>query len=455
MKKFIAIIALVSVLSLVGCSGDANSKTNTDTPNNDILDELDENEKKELEDAQKKLESEINGDTTKSDADSESGVNLENLRLDDPKYYTYYDELAKSYTESGVTNSGGTLFYTMGISEPVYINGNVFLAITGSRSAHLYSYDIASGSLNKVFEFNKASSQGKYDYDSWYKKGDDMYLLYDSTAHGASHIEKVDKDGNVVEDYDISTGYVVNKISHVFDNGKILLTSKDNDSFEIYNPADKKLTMLEVIPVPSDHAGITKDVDNPIFMFGKGNSFYFGNQQLSMLGDSYISENTIYEYNTDTGEATVFYTDELLKNKAPSIEIYGNYLILSYMEDYIEKFSVVNIKDGNKIVNNLPKFSPYIGGEGSYYRNTKTQKWYKLKYPDSTYPLGFKTADPLIEVGEELSEEASEAGNIVQINDKYYVYYDDAGYFLRSYEKGDSDEQLIISKKQIEEDQAK
>ena len=38
---------------------------------------------------------------------------------------------------------------------------------------------------------------------------------------------------------------------------------------------------------------------------------------------------------------------------------------------------------------------------------------------------------------------------IVQITDKYYVIYDDAGYFLRTYEKGSADEQLIITTKQV------
>ena len=55
------------------------------------------------------------------------------------------------------------------------------------------------------------------------------------------------------------------------------ITAGGDSSFELYDPAEKKLTTLDVIPVPSDHAGVTQDADNPLFMFAKGNSFYFGN----------------------------------------------------------------------------------------------------------------------------------------------------------------------------------
>ncbi|WP_295152981.1 hypothetical protein [uncultured Ruminococcus sp.] len=59
-----------------------------------------------------------------------------------------------------------------------------------------------------------------------------------------------------------------------------------------------------------------------------------------------------------------------------------------------------------------------------------------------------------MEAGEELAEDAMDASGAayVQLDDKYYVYYDDAGYFLRTYEKGSAEEQLIIVQNQIDED---
>ena len=75
----------------------------------------------------------------------------------------------------------------------------------------------------------------------------------------------------------------------------------------------------------------------------------------------------------------------------------------------------------------------------------------KLKYPDSTYTGTIEEDDTLIEAAEEFAEEPAGVteATIVQITDKYYVIYDDAGYFLRTYEKGSADEQLIITTKQV------
>ncbi len=103
-----------------------------------------------------------------------------------------------------------------------------------------------------------------------------------------------------------------------------------------------------------------------------------------MLGGTFIDNETIYEYNTDTNEATVYYNDELLRNEDLTMEIFGDYLMLTYKSGYEGMFSVINMTDGTKIVDNVRRFSPYLGGDGSYYRDFSTKKWYKLKYPDST-----------------------------------------------------------------------
>lgn len=452
-KKYIAIIAMISVFSLAGCgSSKSSSKSGKDNTDNAVLNELDEDEKKEIKEAQKELEAEMNKESAKNNTNSKADEASEDLGLKDPKYYTYYEDLAKSYAESDINSYGGSYFYTVGISDPVYINNKVYLSSTGSDKAILYSYDIAGGALEKVFSFNSKETKDKYSYDSWFIKGDDMYLLYRETVYGDDHIEKVGKDGNVIEDYDITEGSLVNQISYVFDNGKILLNANGDSSFEIYDPAEKKLTQLDVIPVPSDHAGVTQDADRPIFLFAKGNSFYFGNKQSSFMGGPYISDNTIYEYDTDKGEASVFYTDDLLRNEDPAIKIFGDYLMIEYKSVLDRTFSVIDLNDGSKIVDNERSFSPYLGGDGSCYREIMTKKWYKLRYPDSTYEGTFDKVDALIEAGEELSDDDTDTGNVIQLNDKYYVCRDDAGYFLRTYEKGSADEQLIITKQQIDED---
>ena len=169
------------------------------------------------------------------------------------------------------------------------------------------------------------------------------------------------------------------------------------------------------------------------------------------MGGPYIDKETIYEYNTDTDEVTVFYNDAVLSKEDPQVKMFGDYMMIDYKESLARKLTVVKISDGTKIVDDVRVFSPYLGGDGSYYRPFDNAKWFKLKYPDSTYTGTIEEDDTLIEAAEEFAEEPAEVteATIVQITDKYYVIYDDAGYFLRTYEKGSADEQLIITTKQV------
>ena len=444
--KIAALLMAASVcISLAGC-GDSKTEDKTEKDQvNEALSELDEQEKEELNEIKDEINAEV---TDVTDTSSEAEAPAEDLGLKDPKYYTYYEDMAKSYAESNIDNYAGEYFYTAGVSEPVYANGKVYIG-SNKNGTKLYSYDIASGSLETVLDFQKGD--GKYGYNSWFVNGDDLYLLYDETVYGSDHIEKVSKDGTV-NDYDLTEGYGVNKIEYVFDNGKILCDVNSSSYFEVYDPAEKKLTQLDPIPVPSDHAGITQDAERPMFMFAKGNSFYFGNTRSSTMGGPYLDEDIIYEYNTDTNEATVFYTDEILSKEDPKIKMFGDYLMIDYKESLDRKLTVVKISDGTKIVDGVRIFAPYLGGDGSYYRPFDNTKWFKLKYPDSTYTGTIEEDDTLIEAAEAFAEEPAEVGSsiIVQLNDKYYVMYDDAGYFLRTYEKGSAEEQLIMTKKQAD-----
>ena len=446
------LLAASICLSLAGCGGNEIAPKTEQDEVKQAFNELDESDKKELEAAKKEMEAEMNGETVKEAAEPAAEAPAEDLGLKDPKYYTYLEDLAKSYAESDQGKAAGNYFYMMGVGDPVYANGKIYLSTKGSSKTVLYSYDIAGGSLEKAFEFTAGSDEEKYGYDCWYTNGEDLYLLYDKTVYGEDHIEKVSKDGSV-ENYDISGVNYANTIAYVFDNGKILTDVNGDDNMMLYDPASGSITDLNTIPVPSpEHAGVTQDAEKPVFMFAKGNSFYFVDTQSSMSNSFYIKDHTIYEYNTDTGEVTVFFKDdELLLHEKNNIKLVGDYLLISCKQSTKSMFSIVKMSDGSKIINEFNDFAPYLGGDGVHYKDYNTKKWYKIKYPDSTYTGKIEKAESLFESGEELAVDAAD-GHYVPIDDKYYVFYDDAGYFLRTYEKGSADEQLIIAKKQIDED---
>ena len=111
-KCMIAMLAMMCICgSMAGCgSSDSNSKKTNTTTNNEIVNELSADEKKELEEVQNEMEAELN-EVAAKDADAKTEAASENLGLKHPKYYTYYEELAKGYAESNITKHAGTLFY--------------------------------------------------------------------------------------------------------------------------------------------------------------------------------------------------------------------------------------------------------------------------------------------------------------------------------------------------------
>ena len=87
-----------------------------------------------------------------------------------------------------------------------------------------------------------------------------MYLLYiiSGVFGDEYHVEKIGKDGGV-EDYYISEGQMFRStITYVFDNGKILITNGGKYSPELYDPFENKITLLDTIPVASEHAVFIK-----------------------------------------------------------------------------------------------------------------------------------------------------------------------------------------------------
>lgn len=165
-KKSIVIIALLSALSLVGCG---ESDGSLDSRNNDYYDERNESKKNESKETKDKTEYDMSSASAEDDEVTIADNIVEDMGLKDPKYYIYYENLAKSYVESGVSNRGGSDFENLdpisSISGPVCISGKLFFSFKGSNSsAFLYCYDIEDGSLRIIYEFHNADSKDRKCY---------------------------------------------------------------------------------------------------------------------------------------------------------------------------------------------------------------------------------------------------------------------------------------------------
>ena len=454
-------LAFCMSVSAAACGSSEESGKNSDQNElQEAYDGLSDKDKQELDKIKEEIEKEESkpakttataASTTAAETTAAADPEPEDLGIKDPKYYTYLEDLAKNYAENESKNGAGTSFK----GNPVYCGGKIYIPDNMGRT--LYGYDIEKKELKT--EFQSAIIQGSTDfipfatYNSWFVKNGEIYLA----ANDDHKLVKVGKDGKTKE-FTIPDALYAGTINGVFDNGKILITSNGTGEYEIYDPNSNTNKTLPVISVPSDHAGVNKDIENLRFLFSDGNSFFF--TEYSVYSSNSSSDGVIYEYNTDTDETSLLITDPSLMRDRMECRRYGDYLISLYNTGghVFDGVTITRISDGTVILNNVPRFGEYRGGDCFnfiWYKGSDRDKmyWFKVKYPDSSYDglvADFDDMGPVFDEAEQLA--AENGSHVYPMTDKYYVYEDDAGFFLRTYENGESDEELILTKKQIEDD---
>ena len=109
--KLAALLLAASMCAALAGCGDSKTKDNSNKDQVDAaLSEHDNEEKEELNEIKDEINAEISdAENTSSEAEAPA----EDLGLKDPKYYTYYEDLAKAYAESDINNyAGGLLLYS-------------------------------------------------------------------------------------------------------------------------------------------------------------------------------------------------------------------------------------------------------------------------------------------------------------------------------------------------------
>lgn len=278
----------------------------------------------------------------------------------------------------------------------------------------LYNSDkLVSGSFNFLGVFNEKC------YWSW-----DYYGDHYSTIH---HITCTDTDGKVLNSFDLksfSDNFVIDK-----NNEPVFLVSRSVEEFDwalVYKFVDSEFNDITDDLMESAEHGTSKPMDI--------DHFY-------RVGDKlYVRADKEYFLDTEAGKLT-----------EPPYDIYEK---MSYSNvDYdsnIGKYYVVDNKiydtDTGDMLAKVHKdykdvefYYTYFGGDSNIILNDEDDYWYKVKLPsDGSEPDWTKA--------EKLGYESG-SGEIAQIDDTYYLYSDDYGIFLRTYEKGEEEEYDIIRNK--------
>jgi len=451
MKKYRIIAGIFSLcLLLTGCGNSAESseaespsdssasvaetQAQPDDENEQIRKELEEQGYTPEEIADMLGETVINSGTDGTAAETET-------ETVNPELFAYYDLLNEEYEKYGYNNSAikirGIHDDTVGEQKRTYITGYAIANpyfITGTNRKNIWSYDINTQELKELFPVEDVEENNYYYHDNYYYRVTGIDTTNTINETHSLHLEKIDMDGNIVLSSDIPHSDIQQNcpspdtyyghyafIDFITDNGSIIFHRYVSDSgdprgYYMISP-DWKTAMA--LPQKAGEHGIMEDVSSSFsvkFIASYKNKIYTSD------GSFVDVENMTW---TESGADFSGYSPNTI----------GKYLIL-------QKEGTAKIYDMEKdefLVESLsaPDFAKTYAGTCNYIKRDDN-KWYRVQYPSDGSSVNFSECEPLG------TDTKLEYGYMYKtINDTYYLVHDDYGFFLRTYEKGETDEETI------------
>ena len=259
-------------------------------------------------------------------------------------------------------------------------------------------------------------------YDSWYYDNY-FYAVYRCTSYEVHNYYqyhcavKMDKNGNVVKrimfDEEVSIGGIV--------DGSLIITYHDKDDYEstfyyVYSSDLELLASFTRPSVPLSH-GLSEPAYVSDFFGYDGNIYAVANKRFYMMNiadSEWIEINIIEAPTAGFGKYCIDISDDCIIDVETGEKIYEGYLENDFSDNYFP--------------------NTYFGGE--YNIVLEDDRWNKVRYSngdsDTQYePLGMESGPGYYEY-------------IAGLNETYYVFIDKYGIFLRTYEKGEAQEEVIL-----------
>lgn len=426
MKKYRIIAGIFSLcLLLTGCGNSAES-SEAESPSDSsasvaetqaLQDDENEQIRKELEEQGYTPEeiADMLGETVINSGTDGTAAETETVN---PELFAYYDLLNEEYEKYGY-DSG---FYALNSTIAVGLGNHKFdysfsvinpHLLTGFDSENIYTYDTSTKEFKVLFHCDG----GGYYYNNgfYYRREEKDNIL---------HIEKMDMEGNVISAADIShTDANISDTSKMYfnfitENG-FIITYNFYDSFgttvrEDYRIISPDLQTITTLPQKAGEHGILQDVTNPQFIASYKNKIY------SSSG-SYL----------DTDTMTWTDVDEKLTGFRGHI---GKYLILSEVDGTSTR---IYDMEKDEVIAKIATASKTSNFGGKYSYVLKNNQWYQVQFPSDGSYLDFNNYEPLG------TETVSEYDYTI-LDDTYYLVKDDYGIFLRTYEKGEAEEETVL-----------
>lgn len=416
-----SLIVCASVLAGCGSENEESSEKKTKSTINSSVQETTDDQN--TADDQEKTEEE----TTEEETTTESE--------EDSELYEYYNLLNEEFEKGNISNRN---FNGCGGNFSKYKSKIIFLN----------NSPIFGGSIENATVFDTETKQSKtFDLNSGYGEGCVIFqngFFYVITND--NKLAKYDTDGNIV-----STGdYGGNLIEIVSPDGAVITQGAFNfdDNSNTYNLISPDFSEEKEIPKPQRDVGhnMTEDVKQYDWISFDGDKAYAYCHIPYSNGDY-----AIFCLDTKTMEWTQLQTLSAKSwNGSPLYNLhFGKYILQDAGDD---GDIIINLETGEEIAQckYIPTASSNLKGNYScaglshHFRKEDEngdERWYAVRHPGNGDYTDSDKCEPL---GIENFQENSANANVIRIiDDTYYAIIDDTGVFLRTYEKGEAEEETI------------
>lgn len=412
-------IALVMALGLcaamAGCNSSEESSSTADSGSSAVAEKTDS----------------VPAETVGSES-SDSVQETEAPAEDNSALYAYYDELAAEFEKEG-DNS-----YKLLTTDSIILNHyNIIFendkvlwfgceGVGRDKSHILYSYDINTKETREQAFYNGFELNNIYYHDGY------IYASYD--------------DDNTTYKFNIEENTVttLNKAYgefYITPSGHIVASAEDG--FELISPDLQTITKIPALTNADSH-GLEQEVNISInnFLGSYNDRIYAGFFNSNEYHIAYLDVNDMSWHKT-----AVFYDDTEIgtMNRGKTV---GKYMIFQIWDGGETNTVIYNMETDEILVENIdtpeywdPFAQSYYGGNSNIYQIKNTEDgqyyFYQVQHPSDGSMIDLSKSF-------QLGVESSNGSNSLYfLNDTYYAFKDDAGLFLRTYEKGETEEEII------------
>ena len=373
---------------------------------------------------------------------------------EDSSLYAYYDLLAEEWSKTGETTvkrmpfvrDGRLVRYDNQMVQFSERNGKLYWIVCTDDAFALHSYDIAT---KESAQYPLQDTETLRPNSCYFTIADDCFWAWNNESMGT--VKKYDLEGNLIGSLPTDDGCL-----NGYDDNNICTSSGVVFSRSPYT--QKKAEKM----IPADFSGIIdlppltiKDehgLDIEIFI-----SSYFG----SYKNKTYFSARENFAAREEIG---LFYLDldtltwnkvdwvdgETLSTLGYGTRAIGKYLIFGDGSIYdMESDELLGAKQFMKP--NLDGFlQTYYGGTSNIEFSYKDSCFYRVRYsadgeePDRAAMIETEKAgtDTSLKAG---SDRLGRDCNWSYVDDTYYILMDDSGFFLRTYDKGEEEEEIVYA----------